>query len=77
MSTQFTGTHLKELREAAGMTIDELTAAVGMKDRRSMFRWHHSEWILGGKALVAVQYFYDNGRDHAAAMAAIAQWKAA
>ena len=73
--TQLTGKHLKELRLAAEMTIDELVEAVGMKDRRTMIRWHHSEEVLRGKSLAAVEHFLARGGDRAAAMEAIALWR--
>lgn len=67
--TQLTGKHLKELRLAAEMTIDELCAAVGMKDRRAMIRWHHSEEVLRGRSLAAVEHFLVRGGDRAEAIA--------
>lgn len=75
MRTQLTGKHLKEPLLAAEITIDELVEAVGMKDRRTMIRWHHSEEVLRGKSLAAVEHFRAHGGDRAAAMEAIALWR--
>ena len=73
--TEYTGKHLKELREVLGFSLDTLCDYIGMRDKRSMRRWHHSEWVLSGNSLIAVKHYFENGRNKASAEAAVDLWR--
>lgn len=72
---EYSGKYLKEMRGQIGMSGEDLCDYIGMRDKRSMRRWNHSEFPLSGKSLIAVQHYMHNGRNKASAQEAVDLWR--
>lgn len=74
MDDEIRGDVLVDLRDAAGLSIENMARHIGMTDKRTLRRWMHSEWVLGGHALRACERFIDGGRTGQAAWDALDWW---
>lgn len=77
MDNEIRGDVLNDLRNAAGLSIENMADRIGMSDPRTLRRWMHSEWVMGGNALGACERFIEGGRTGQAAWDALDWWRKA